>query len=215
MRFARAADVLAVAFVLVVAGAFVAAAHDGVDSVRSGVDGRAYVVRALPDRQAAADALARVAAKLQTLVNAMAERYPDDADVARLRARFRADAIQEAGSAAYGTSYTLNKTRIVLCLRSRDAATRGALTDDNTVTFVAVHELAHVMTAATSTREHTPEFWRNFRRLLREAVRLGLYTDVDYAAHPVPYCGIVIDQSVLHGPLPRDDGEAPLHGEPL
>ena len=43
--------------------------------------------------------------------------------------------------------------------------------------FVAIHEIAHIMTLSVG---HTEEFWNNFKFLLENAVELNIYTPVDY-----------------------------------
>ena len=55
------------------------------------------------------------------------------------------------------------------------------LIDENTLAFVAIHELGHVMTESVG---HTKEFWQNFKFLLKDAVKLGIYKPVDYKKNP-------------------------------
>jgi hypothetical protein len=71
------------------------------------------------------------------------------------------------------------------------------LKDDNsknTIMFVMLHEMAHLM---TETIGHTQEFWTNFRRILGDAVQIGIYTSVNYASRPTPYCGMTITDSPI------------------
>jgi len=82
------------------------------------------------------------------------------------------------------SSYTENKKDIYLCLR--DAAT-GRYYDINTLTYVSLHELAHVK---THTLHHSDEFKNNFHMLLQQAEQLGLYNSKAPLA-PV-YCGVVM-----------------------
>ena len=61
------------------------------------------------------------------------------------------------------TSYSLNKgEKIVFCLRSEETK---QLHDINIIMFVAIHELAHVMSVTIG---HNEEFYTNFRFLLQE-----------------------------------------------
>ena len=39
---------------------------------------------------------------------------------------------------------------------------------------------------------HTEEFWNNFRILLKNARKLGIYKRVNYDENPVDYCGTKI-----------------------
>jgi hypothetical protein len=59
--------------------------------VRSKVDGLMYNVRDMPDKQAAADLLARVRNKLQRLISILRQRYPGKPQVIQLNEKFEAD----------------------------------------------------------------------------------------------------------------------------
>ena len=90
-------------------------------------------------------------------------------------------------------SIAVNKgEKIVFCIRQKD--TSESLVEENTITFVAIHELAHIMTKSVG---HTPEFWENFKRLLKEAIKANLYTKEDYTNNPKEYCGIKVTDSPL------------------
>ena len=55
--------------------------------------------------------------------------------------------------------------------------------------FVAIHEIAHIMTKSIG---HKPEFWNNFKFLLENAKEIGVYTPEDYKKNPRSYCGMKI-----------------------
>ena len=160
--------------------------------VRSAVDNRRYLVRKLPDAQEAADRLARLNRDLLALVHHMMAKYGRTrADVQQLYKNYDPEAISEGGVEHGYTSYSVNKgERIVLCIRQKD----GAFVTHNVVMYVAIHELAHLMTHEVG---HTDLFWTNFKFLLQEAIKLGLYTYQDFANDPQPYCGIDITSSVV------------------
>jgi hypothetical protein len=162
-----------------------------VEFVTSAVDGRRYLVRKLPDSQAAADIIARVNAKNQQLIKAMIAQHTDNPAVRRLYERYNPDSLSEGSPDSGYTSYSVNKgEKIVLCVRQSDLS----FVDFNVLLYVTIHELAHLMTASTG---HTKEFWDNNKFLLGQAVKLGLYEKTDYGASPVAYCGIRIQQSVI------------------
>ena len=93
------------------------------------------------------------------------------------------------------TSYSENKGDvIVVCLRDKTRPPEFPLVEDNTLMFVVLHEMAHLMTESIG---HTSEFWTNFRGILQDAIRLGLYRPVNYAKTPTPYCGMMITDSPL------------------
>ena len=109
-------------------------------------------------------------------------------DLNRLVQNFNPNKISETTPDAKYTSYSVNKgEKIVFCLRSKDE--KQKLVDLNIMMFVALHELAHTMTKSVG---HTPEFWNNFRILLRNARKLGIYKRVNYNEKPVEYCGTKI-----------------------
>jgi hypothetical protein len=162
-----------------------------VEYMTSKVDGKNYLVRKMPDAQEAADRLAILNRKLLTLVNHMSARFGDNPDVVRLANKFNPEAVSEGGMENGYTSYSVNKgERIVMCIRQTD----GTFVDANVLVYVAVHELAHIMTLDVG---HTKTFWANFRFLLREAIEIGIYQKVDFDNKPSDYCGIKISSSVL------------------
>lgn len=91
------------------------------------------------------------------------------------------------------TSYTVNKgDKIYLCLRSKKTE---QLHDINLVTYVTIHELAHI---ACPELNHTPLFKEIFVFFLKISVALGIYQPVDYKEFPEEYCGLLIDEYLLN-----------------
>jgi predicted metal-dependent hydrolase len=54
--------------------------------------------------------------------------------------------------------------KLYFCIRQKDED--ETLVEENTITFVAIHELAHIMTKSIG---HTDEFWNNFKRLIKRS----------------------------------------------
>ena len=79
--------------------------------------------------------------------------YPDMSNVILLRGK---------------KSYTINKKRIHLCLRDE----KGDYYDKNMLTYVLLHELAHVRCPEIG---HTEEFHRIFNDILKTAIEHGIY----------------------------------------
>lgn len=174
--------------------------------VRSNFDGRVYMVRDLPDKQAAADLLSKVRLRLEQLCEVVQRKFPDKPQVKRMLANFRADPDRflEATPDAKHTSYNVNKGETIhLCLRQRNGADES-LVNENVMIFVGIHELAHTITRSVG---HEPEFWNNFGWLLREAEAAGLYTHTDFRAQPVAYCGVSITDQPKYDPA-RDEAAA-------
>ena len=158
--------------------------------VESTVDSQKYVVRNLPDKQDAADRLARTRGKLLRLMKDLQHTHPEKPFVAQLLRNFDADPsrFSESTPDASYTSYSVNKgEKVYMCLRQRND--REELVDENIITFVAIHELAHCGTHEVG---HTPLFWNNFGWLLKRAEEMQIYQYTDFSAHPVEYCGIRI-----------------------
>lgn len=181
--------------------------------VRSKVDGLNYNVRDMPDKQEAADLMARVRYKLQRLIDVLRQRYPSKPQVIQLNEKFEADPkrFYEATPDSEHISYSVNKgDSIHLCLRQKDKK-KEPLVDENVMVFVALHEMGHVITPPT-VKSHGPEFWNNFGWLLREAEALEIYKYQDFRAHPVKYCGENITDQPKYDPT-KDSPD--ITGNPL
>jgi hypothetical protein len=177
-------------------------------SVRSKVDGRQYNVRDLPDKQSAADLLAKVRRKLNTLIDSLRQRFPGKPQIKQLNEKFEADPqrFYEATPDSEHVSYSVNKgDSIHLCLRQRDDD-KEPLVEENVMVFVALHEMGHVITPPT-VASHGPEFWNNFGWLLREAESIGIYKYQDFKAHPVSYCGENITDQPQYDPAKDESGD--------
>jgi hypothetical protein len=89
------------------------------------------------------------------------------------------------------TSYSEDKKKLILCLRKKETDMQGRheLHDINTVMFVVLHELSHMMNAEW---DHPLGFWLLFKFMLLNAVEIGIYQPVDYSVHPILYCGLLL-----------------------
>lgn len=65
-------------------------------------------------------------------------------------------------------SYTINKQKVHLCLKDKN----GDYYNENMLTYVGLHELAHVLCDEVG---HTEKFYRVFDDLLDKAHEMGLY----------------------------------------
>ena len=154
----------------------------------SDVDGNKYCVRERAKLQLAADLLARTTQKLKKLVVYMGKEFPDRKNVKRLVKNFNPQKVSEILPTSSYTAYSENKgEKLAFCTTTTKKGDN--LIDENTLTFVAIHELSHIMTKSVG---HTTEFWQNFKYLLTNAIKINLYTAVDYKKKPVNYCGLKI-----------------------
>ena len=153
--------------------------------ITSKIDGREYIVRKLPDGREAAERLANINKKVILLIGSLKEK--DREGISMLKDNFNPDQLSETGLGAKYTSYSVNKwEEIAICVRQPD----NTFIDDNTVMFVVIHELAHVMTKSVG---HTQEFWDNMAYLLERAEELNIYVPKNYKESPVDYCGMEIN----------------------
>ena len=151
-------------------------------------DGNTYCVRETPKLELVADLLAKVTRKLKKLVEHMGKKYPSRDNVKRLVKRFNPKKIMETLPTSKYTAYSENKgEKLAFCTTTTKEGTK--LIDENTLTFVALHEISHI---ATESIGHKKEFWENFKFILKNAVSLGIYEPKDYKKKPKKYCGMTI-----------------------
>lgn len=161
----------------------------------SNVDGATYCVRERMRIQEAADLLATATNRCKELVNHVNEKYPNNKDVQRLVKNFDPNNISETLPTSELTAYSENKgEKMAFCL-NKSKLNDNVLIDINTLTFVAIHELAHLMTASVG---HKTEFWKNFKFLLKEAKTIGIYEPENYRKTRKEYCGMTITDNPLY-----------------
>ena len=154
----------------------------------SEVDGNKYCVRERNKLHLAADLLARTTQNLKKLVSHVGAKYPDRKNCQRLLKGFNPTTVKEILPTSSYTAYSENKgEKLAFCTTTTKEGDK--LIDENTLLFVAIHELGHIMTTSIG---HTEEFWGNFKFLLMEAHKVGMYKPVDYKREPGLYCGMDI-----------------------
>jgi len=145
-----------------------------------------YIVRDLENSQDAAEKLASINTKLRKLIDSLDEDERDGID--RLKDRYNPHKLTETEENSKYTSYSLNKgEKIALCIRKKEDNLK--FENENTVIFVAIHELSHIMTESVG---HEKEFWDNMAFLLEKADKLNIYDPVDYNENNIDYCGMEI-----------------------
>lgn len=150
-------------------------------------DGNKYCVRKREDVPAAANLLADVTERMKKLVDHLHKEYSDKPQVNKIVESFDSIKLVETLPTSEHTAYSENKgEKIAMCLNKSKSDGDTQLIDPNTLTFVALHELSHVGTESVG---HEPEFWNNFKFILTEASKIGIYTPIDYKKNPANYCG--------------------------
>ena len=145
-----------------------------------------YLVRDLENSQDAAEKLSSINTKLKKLIDSLDKDERDGID--RLKERYNPYRLTETEENSKYTSYSLNKgEKIALCIRKK--GDNLTFENENTVIFVAIHELSHIMTKSVG---HEKEFWDNMAFLLEKAHELDIYDPVDYNENNIDYCGMEI-----------------------
>ena len=156
--------------------------------VKSNIDGREYRIAESPDQQEVADLLAKINSNVLKMIEML--KSNQDEGVQRLCKRYNPDRLGENLEYKSYKAYSVDKgEEIVLCVREENGQ---IITDTNTMIFVLIHELSHIMTKEDG---HPPIFWENMGKLLKEAEKAGIYKVVDYSKTPVDFCGILIDKT--------------------
>lgn len=160
--------------------------------ITSSVDNEKYTVQIKDDSKEAANLIAKIKSRLNTLMEHLKKSYGESDDrVERLISNYRPDKMREGVDTPGYTSYSINKgEQIILCLRNQDE-----LVDINTMMFVVLHEMGHL---ASESIGHTEEFWDNFKWLLEESINIGIYVKQDFETKSVEYCGMNITSTPLN-----------------
>ncbi len=175
------------AFVLIIAyRIFQDSEYLNLKCIISDVDGKRYCVRERSKMTLAADLLAKINVKMDKLVTYVGEKYPDRDNIKRLVDGYNPKKITETLPTSEYTAYSENKgEKLAFCLNT-EKKKGSRLIDENTLMFVALHELSHV---ASKSIGHTDEFWNNFKFLIKEAKTINIYTPENYKKNSKRYCG--------------------------
>jgi hypothetical protein len=149
-------------------------------------------VRERNNLQAASNLLAKITVKMKELVEYVGQKYPDKPCIKRLVKKFNPKKIVETLPTSEYTAYSEKKgQKIAFCL-NKQKQDNDNLIDENTLMFVALHEMAHV---ASKSIGHNEEFWDNFSFLIGEAEKIQIYYPIDYSKKNGEYCGMTITSS--------------------
>lgn len=158
--------------------------------VKSTYDNKEYYVQDSNYSEDAANLIAQIRERLNTLVNHLGNTYPNDDRTKLLKKNYRENSLKEGVDDPRYTSYSVNKgEEIILCLKNNDK-----LMDINTMMFVVLHEMGHLTSVSIG---HTKEFWDNFKWILEESINIGIYIQQDFDTKPIEYCGMSITSSPL------------------
>jgi hypothetical protein len=158
-------------------------------------DGNNYCVRERSKLDDAANLLAIVTEKCKQLVKYVQEQDPEKDAVKRLIKGYNPNKIMETLPTSKYTAYSENKgEKLAFCLNVKNDDNDN-LIDEHTLVFVAIHELAHIMTESIG---HKTEFWDNFKYLLVKASDAGIHKPHDYKQEPREYCSMKITDNPFY-----------------
>ena len=156
-------------------------------------DVQTYCVRDNKHTQERAELLAKMTVRMKKLVEHLKRTEPDEPRVKLLVKNFNPKKIVETLPTSEYTAYSEDKgKKLAFCLQEHK--NKAKLIDLNTLMFVALHEMGHLITVSIG---HEEEFWQNFQFLLKHANDVGLYEPVDYSKKPQPYCGMNLTDNPL------------------
>jgi hypothetical protein len=186
-------NILVILFIIIIIYFYYNSDFIHLKCIISDVDGKTYCVRKREDLNKVADLLAKVNVKLQEIVKYMGKEYPEMDNVKRLVKKYNPNKISETLPTSKHVAYSENKgEKLAFCVNKKKD--EDNLIDENTLTFVALHELAHIMTVSVG---HTKEFWDNFKFILENAVKIKVYDSVNYKEKPISYCSMEINENPL------------------
>lgn len=195
----------AIVCVIIVVGciAFYKYVYDGTEYVKSSIDNKYYKVRSGPNKELNANLLALLNIKLTTIVKSLDDpKYSSNANVRRLIENWnKGITIKEIGKMESDAAYVINKQYMSFCLPEDTSKT---IENINLMTYVGIHELAHVMSVETG---HGNEFVNNFSFLLNYSKTLEYLDPVTNTLKPVyialnklntadNYCGVPLINSI-------------------
>ena len=177
--------------------------YDGTDYIKSNIDNKYYRVRSTKGKEEKADLLAIMNTKLNLIVNTLINsEHLSNGNIQRLIQNWnKGVSIKEIGKMESDAAYVINKQYMSFCLPENTSKTLDNL---NLMTYVGIHELAHIMSNETG---HGDEFIQNFEFLLNHAKTLNYYDPIIKKEIPIyiqlnklntadNYCGVSLQNSI-------------------
>ena len=176
-------------------------------SIKSDVDNNFYLIRRGNTKgeyylKQSANTLGEINLRIIKLIDYLYKKYKDDMTkmyfIKKLQSGYNSNILSEAAIDSRYTTYTIDKQDMHVCLRTRDKDEK--LYDINLLMYVILHELAHLCNydeSGNPIEGHGKEFKDIFYLFVVEAIKLGVYTYIDYTEKPQEYCGIMVSSTIL------------------
>lgn len=180
--------------------------YDGTVSMFSNVTNEYFKIRRGPDAEQRVNNLAIIKLKLEHIVKSLKNdpEYNTFNSVSRLIRKWETGiSIKEIGVLENDAAYVIDKHKMSFCLRKSPSG--GELESLNLLTYVAIHELSHIMSVETG---HSTEFQKNFKFLLDYSKTLSftnpmdgstapLYETIDPGTTDSAFCGVEISPGAI------------------
>ena len=154
-----------------------------------GICGKFFIVLNHARSVDVANILCAINSKCNLLISHLSAKDPNNIKIKRLIQKFNGSNIVESRN----ETYTLNKgSKIYICIKDKKTS---QFYDMNTLMFVTLHEITHIMTDSYG---HTESFWKNNKFLMNEAQKIGIYIPINYKKNPVKYCKVTINVNPLY-----------------
>ena len=175
--------------------------------VKSDIDHNNYLIRQPNTKgddylKTSANTLAEINKRITKLIDHLDTKYTNDENknffIKKLKENYNSNVLSEAAIDNRYTTYTIDKQDMHVCLRTRDKDEK--LYDINLLMYVILHELAHLCNydeSGNPIEGHGKEFKDIFYLFVVEAIKLGVYTYIDYTEKPQEYCGIMVSSTIL------------------
>ena len=187
--------------------------YDDTDWCTSTINNKKYRIRNGPIsiKQIKCNLLANLNDKLDFIIFSLSREQNKSISINRLLSNWnRGILIKETGSMERDAAYVINKQYLSICLKgfcssiNCDNNTINNLDNINLLTYVGIHEMAHIMSEEIG---HGAEFKANFKFLLEYSKKLKLYDPLLKKEYPVyielsklntpdSYCGVSIINSI-------------------
>jgi hypothetical protein len=161
--------------------------NDTTDVV-SPVNGKTYKVMKSGDYRAAADMLATLEDRARAFIDAATVAYPSDPNIRRIK-KYWTGTITEIPQTET-IAYAIEKKELYLCIRNA----QNEIQSEDDLFFVLLHELSHIMNPSYG---HDDSFWRQFKRTLEIANKLGYLPFKNYDDYSVTVCGKTISSNPM------------------
>ena len=161
-------------------------------NMKSSITGNTYEVQEYQEMNKAVDLIAKLDQNINKFANYLFKKYPNNKKIQQLYNNLQTTKYEEAPHTEGESTYTINKGELIkICLRHKKE--NKPLHNLNTLMFVVIHEMAHVMSVSIG---HNEEFMTNFRFLLREADGINInYEPIDYSKENMTYCGVHVSHN--------------------